>query len=52
MKGCKLVGHLVFFFDLVGHLVKNDINTLHEKIEHQMGYLVENNMYTLHKEIN
>jgi len=31
-------------------LVGNDVDTLHEKIEHLVGYLVENDVDTLHEE--
>jgi len=33
-------------------LVKNDVDTLHEEIEHLVSYLVENNMDTLHEDKN
>jgi hypothetical protein len=31
-------------------LVGNDVDTLHEKIEHLVGHLVENDVDTLHEE--
>jgi hypothetical protein len=31
-------------------LVKNDVDTLHEEIEHLVGHLVGNDMDTLHEE--
>ena len=33
-------------------LVGNDVDTLHEEIEHLMGHLVGNNVDTLHEEKN
>jgi len=32
-------------------LVGNDVDTLHEEIEHLVGYLLGNDMDTLHEEI-
>ena len=33
-------------------LVGNDVDTLHEEIEHLVGHLVENDVDTLHEEKN
>ena len=33
-------------------LVGNDVDTLHEEIEHLVGHLVGNDVDTLHEEIN
>jgi len=41
---------MVIFLINIGDLVGNDVDTLHEEIEHLVGYLVGYDVDTLHKE--